>query len=1018
MARTNTSTPVPHAAEALQTKPPPAAIPQPTKPAAAGVAESAISSRGALEEKVPAGAAGHGEGVWGAAVGESADESSLLGASVLRMLEQARKALGGGGQGGRRLPVEHVREVVAMWEEEEEEEEKGGGLARGRRSTLRGVTSVETVRALFYGWVESDVVDLYHGGSEDVRQTLKQCREAMEQVVANEHAASAAGAWTMYTSPDHDNRPYWHNAQNNETTWENPFEQQQRRLREVQQAQAQPRGAPAAAGGGAEGGAESSSSASTTVSQLAKDIDSMAASWKAGGFNHDRFTSWMGRALRTRSEIRTRREEGKSGGGLPKFSAPVQDSPRGATNDVRGPLAAWPGSSVATREAVQVPQAGAAAAAAAAAAVGEDRREMAGAAAASGGAAARGADGGGAAAGGAVSVARAAVRSSDIPRAATGREQQVPWPAAVETKKVPAVEAAGLKTVGQETAAAAAVAKKPTAAKATEQPPQQQQLLKTGASAGKKEVGAAAAGAVGVATLEAQMADLQAAEERQQAAKAKKAARRAEEAAEREDRETQEAVARKEAAARRREATAAGAARSKAEAAARETARIAEAKAATEARVMAAVAAQAKAEKDAKEAAKKTAKESADLQQANRAKRQERAKAVADAKAANEARAAEKAQREEKEAAAAAAATAAAAAATGPAMRGGGVGGGGALLADMSLEVRLKKAIDSGNTLAVQSIYDEADQTPGASMKKIKKKCQRYLNKKAGEDQKLQQASQPAPVRGAGAGAAAAQAAAAQRPTQHDMFCPNNIAPQLIGKQGQTVNKLMKDSRAKIVVKPYPDRSGNDVIITGTPNAVKTAKRLVEEFYRSKGCQPSALPPPSSAVAARKAEGARARPAQPVTGGPGGGGGGGAAPVVVEDGAWGGELRQLLRVAGCEHHLERFREDQLDGEVLLMMDRRDFERMGVTEGEQIRILNALKGSGGGGMDDDDEDSDGLDPDHPDTCKICLDALVDILFLPCAHQCTCSRCGSAYEGKPCILCRRVVDKVQRVIKLRG
>ncbi|CAN0552175.1 unnamed protein product, partial [Ectocarpus sp. 8 AP-2014] len=50
------------------------------------------------------------------------------------------------------------------------------------------------------------------------------------------------------------------------------------------------------------------------------------------------------------------------------------------------------------------------------------------------------------------------------------------------------------------------------------------------------------------------------------------------------------------------------------------------------------------------------------------------------------------------------------------------------------------------------------------------------------------------------------------------------IAPQLIGKQGQTITKLMKDSRAKIVVKPYPDRSGNDVIITGTPNAVKVSK--------------------------------------------------------------------------------------------------------------------------------------------------------------------------------------------------
>ncbi|CAN0345850.1 unnamed protein product, partial [Hapterophycus canaliculatus] len=42
----------------------------------------------------------------------------------------------------------------------------------------------------------------------------------------------------------------------------------------------------------------------------------------------------------------------------------------------------------------------------------------------------------------------------------------------------------------------------------------------------------------------------------------------------------------------------------------------------------------------------------------------------------------------------------------------------------------------------------------------------------------------------------------------------------------------------------------------------------------------------------------------------------------------------------------------------------------------------------------------------------------ILFLPCAHQCTCSRCGLGYTGRPCILCRRNVDKVQKVIKIRN
>lgn len=54
-----------------------------------------------------------------------------------------------------------------------------------------------------------------------------------------------------------------------------------------------------------------------------------------------------------------------------------------------------------------------------------------------------------------------------------------------------------------------------------------------------------------------------------------------------------------------------------------------------------------------------------------------------------------------------------------------------------------------------------------------------------------------------------------------------NIAPQVIGRGGQTVNKLMKDSKAKIVVKPYPDRSGNDVIITGTASTVNVSCLLL-----------------------------------------------------------------------------------------------------------------------------------------------------------------------------------------------
>ena len=52
---------------------------------------------------------------------------------------------------------------------------------------------------------------------------------------------------------------------------------------------------------------------------------------------------------------------------------------------------------------------------------------------------------------------------------------------------------------------------------------------------------------------------------------------------------------------------------------------------------------------------------------------------------------------------------------------------------------------------------------------------------------------------------------------------------------------------------------------------------------------------------------------------------------VVNDGPWGGELLNLLKIAGCERHFERFRKDQLDGESLLLMGPKDFEKMGVSE---------------------------------------------------------------------------------------
>eukprot|EP00903_Cladosiphon_okamuranus_P010591 g10015.t1 len=922
---------------------------------------------------------------------------------------------GGGGGGSRtRLSLEAARNFVE--------------INAAHPETTRRTTTLEDVKLVFSGWVDPGVVELYYDASEDIVQTIRQCEAAMEQVVLNEHAFVAAAAassppaasplpssatgdgggggggasssqpstgqsdWTMYTSVENAWRAYWHNAKTGETTWEDPHQQTLEAISRARDA------------------------ASAVIRQMEADCRQLLADGQLGT---DKILGWLkqlrdlGLEFASNETIRGQLETTVDGfndllmafisclvrpddGAASARTEAVEVETmlvetQSAFNSIRAnPL---PESSLtALRAAARLKAA-------------EQRRD------------------------GKSKIetekkAEAARRGAAAAAPSTPSEPNVEPKRATSIGGAPAAAGGGGGAAGGQQAKAKDGLKKTAGANTATAGGSGS---KAGAGGGGGGRAAAAAAAV---NLEDEMAKVQESEEeRKQAARAKKTTRRMEEALEEEEKEAREAKAREEAAARRSAAREAAAAQSKAAAARGEADRIAKAKAAMEARVMAAVAAQAKNEKEAKEAAKRKIKEDDEANQQERQQRVERAKAVADANAANAAGKAEK-ERHEKEAAAASAAGARAGAgvsATG--------GGGGALAADMSLEDRLKKAIERGNAIAIQSIYDEADQTPGASMKKIKKKCQRWLNKKAGEEQKLQQASKPAPApRAAGAGGAAATALASQRPAQFEMFCPSNIAPQIIGKGGATINRLMRESKAKIVVRQTPNKSASDVVITGTTAAVKHATRLVEEFYRSKGCEPTTLPPPSTAapppstaasgrVRAAGAAGLQGvPPAQPaMSGGGSGGGGGGGAPAVVEDGVWGGELRQLLKVAGCEHHLERFRKDQLDGEVLLMMEREDFARMGVSEAEEIRILNGLKvsgGGGGGGAADDEEDSDGLDPDHPDTCKICMDALVDILFLPCAHQCTCSRCGGAFAGKPCILCRTVVKKVQKVIRVRS
>lgn len=76
------------------------------------------------------------------------------------------------------------------------------------------------------------VVDLYYDDSKDLRLTVKQCEETMEQVVVHDHSAAAAAAsfspgapqaaaeWTEYR---HQSTPYWYNNRTRETVRQKLF---------------------------------------------------------------------------------------------------------------------------------------------------------------------------------------------------------------------------------------------------------------------------------------------------------------------------------------------------------------------------------------------------------------------------------------------------------------------------------------------------------------------------------------------------------------------------------------------------------------------------------------------------------------------------------------------------------------------------------------------------------------------------------------------------------------------------
>ena len=51
----------------------------------------------------------------------------------------------------------------------------------------------------------------------------------------------------------------------------------------------------------------------------------------------------------------------------------------------------------------------------------------------------------------------------------------------------------------------------------------------------------------------------------------------------------------------------------------------------------------------------------------------------------------------------------------------------------------------------------------------------------------------------------------------------------------------------------------------------------------------------------------------------------------------------------------------------------------------------------------------------DICTICCDKQINCIMVPCGHFAICLDCAAKLRGKPCIMCRRHVDKFQPVYR---
>lgn len=135
-------------------------------------------------------------------------------------------------------------------------------------------------------------------------------------------------------------------------------------------------------------------------------------------------------------------------------------------------------------------------------------------------------------------------------------------------------------------------------------------------------------------------------------------------------------------------------------------------------------------------------------------------------------------------------------------------------------------------------------------------------------------------------------------------------------------------------------------------------------------------------------------------------------------------VEELLVSVGYLSLLPNFLEQEFDVRAIALMTDKDFEEISVPKGPQLKIQRACREAGlesqdktahapaafsgsGSGSAAGFPTNSAVEDDSSD-CNICFERKIEVTFVTCGHQICCETCGREQEGRPCPICRNVIQ----------